>query len=115
MTSAPVNAAWGKTGFENGSLGYPTSAIICGLKDSGCFQNFEKGSIMWSPASGAHPLTIGPIQTAWAKQGYENGALGYPTSTQNCILNNTNCNQTFQGGTITWTPTGGATTALSRQ
>ncbi|MET1156389.1 GH25 family lysozyme [Arthrobacter sp.] len=110
MTSASVNSAWAKTGFENGNLGYPTSAVICGLKNSGCFQNFEKGSILWSPASGANPLMIGPIQAAWAKQGYENGPLGYPTSTQNCILNNTNCTQTFQGGTITWTPTGGATT-----
>jgi uncharacterized protein with LGFP repeats/GH25 family lysozyme M1 (1,4-beta-N-acetylmuramidase) len=114
MTSAPVNSAWGKTGFENGSLGYPTSAVICGLKDSGCFQNFEKGSIMWTPASGANPMNTGPIQAAWARQRYENGPLGYPTSAQNCTLNNTNCTQTFQGGTITWTPTRGTTTTLNK-
>jgi len=110
MTSAPVNATWGKTGFENGSLGYPTSALICGLKDAGCFQNFEKGSIMFSPTTGAQPVPTGPIQNAWAQQRFENGSLGYPTSPQTCTLNNTNCTQTFQGGTITWTPTNGTTT-----
>lgn len=110
MTSAPVNAAWAKTGFENGSLGYPTSAVICGLKDAGCFENFEKGTIMFSPTTGAQPMTSGPIQTAWAQQRYENGPLGYPTNAQNCTLNNSYCTQTFQGGTITWTPTNGTTT-----
>lgn len=112
LTSAPVNSAWAKTGFENGTLGYPTTGLICGLRNGGCFQNFEKGSIIWSPTTGAQPMLTGPIQAAWAQQRYENGPLGYPTSAQNCTLNNTNCTQIFQGGTITWTPAGGAITIL---
>jgi GH25 family lysozyme M1 (1,4-beta-N-acetylmuramidase) len=103
ITFQPVLAAWGKSGYENGSLGYPTSWIVCGLKNGGCFQNFEKGSIMWSQATGAQPMTIGPIQAAWGSQGFENGALGYPTGTQSCTADRSSCTQTFQGGRLTWT------------
>ena len=108
ITSAPVRTAWAKTGYETGSLGYPTNKITCGLKYGGCFQNFEKGSIMWSPLSGAAPMHLGPIHTAWGQQGFENGPLGYPTSAQNCTTTNTTCTQTFTGGKITWTPSRGA-------
>lgn len=107
ITFQPVLAAWGKSGYENGSLGYPTSWIVCGLKNGGCFQNFEKGSIMWSAASGAQPMTLGPIQAAWGSQGFENGALGYPTGTQTCNADRSSCTQTFQGGRLSWTPAGG--------
>ena len=93
LTSAPIRTVWAKSGFENGSLGYPTNTIVCGLKNSGCFQNFEKGSVMWSPASGAAPMTLGPIQTAWAQQGFENGPLGYPTKAQSCTPDATTCTQ----------------------
>ena len=35
----------------------PTSGQNCGLKDQGCFQNFEQASILTSPATGAPPST----------------------------------------------------------
>jgi uncharacterized protein with LGFP repeats/GH25 family lysozyme M1 (1,4-beta-N-acetylmuramidase) len=108
MISGPVRTAWAKTGFESGQLGYPTSGLICGLRNGGCFQNFEQGSIMWSTASGAHPILVGPIQKAWATQGFENGALAYPTTSQTCTTDGQSCVQTFQGGTINWTSSGGA-------
>ncbi|MCU1512390.1 MAG: lysozyme [Arthrobacter sp.] len=107
LTSQPVRTAWGKSGYENGSLGYPTGRIVCGLKNGGCFQNFEKGSIMWSPATGAHPMTLGPIQAAWSQQGFENGPRGYPTGTQTCSPDRSSCTQTFQGGKLNWTAAAG--------
>jgi uncharacterized protein with LGFP repeats/GH25 family lysozyme M1 (1,4-beta-N-acetylmuramidase) len=103
----PIRDVWVNSGFENGSLGYPTSARICGLRDGGCFQNFEKGTVMWSPQTGAQPLLSGPIQQAWARQGFENGALGYPTTPQSCSSNGQSCSQAFQGGRVEWTSTGG--------
>ncbi|WP_354214404.1 MULTISPECIES: GH25 family lysozyme [unclassified Arthrobacter] len=108
LTSAPIQARWAQSGFESGSLGYPSSSSICGLRNAGCFQNFEKGTIMWSAASGAHTMVPGPIQQAWAGQGFENGALGYPTASQTCSADNQSCTQTFQGGRIDWTSAGGA-------
>ncbi len=108
LTSSAIHARWAQSGFESGSLGYPTSGSVCGLRDAGCFQNFEKGTIMWSTTSGAHPMIAGPIQHAWAGQGFENGALRYPTTPQTCSTDGQTCNQTFQGGTISWTAVGGA-------
>ena len=73
LTSQPVRAAWARSGYENGSLGYPTGRIVCGLRNGGCFQNFEKGTIMWSPATGAQPMVLGPIQAARGSRNFENG------------------------------------------
>lgn len=113
MSSAPIRDKWAATGFEGGTLGYPTSGAICGLRNGGCFQNFERGTIMWSAASGAQVMMPGPIQQSWAGQGFENGALAFPTSGQTCTADKLSCSQTFQGGTITWTSSGGATIRLN--
>ncbi|MDF2048678.1 GH25 family lysozyme, partial [Arthrobacter sp. Cr_A7] len=112
LTSTPIRERWGASGYESGSLGYPTSGTICGLRNDGCFQNFEKGTVMWSSASGAHLIVPGPIQQSWAGQGFEAGALGYPTSSQTCTADRSSCSQTFQGGSITWTTAGGARITL---
>ena len=103
----PVRDAWAAHGYETGSLGYPTSNEVCGLRNGGCFQNFQRGAIMWSPASGAH-LSVGAIRQAWAARGYEGGSLAYPTSDEVCGLRNGGCFQNYQGGAILWSPASGA-------
>lgn len=113
MTSTPIRERWAATGFESGTLGYPASFALCGLRNGGCFQNFEKGSIMWSPASGAHLMVPGPIQQSWAGQGFEAGSLAYPISSQTCTADRTSCSQNFQGGSISWTASGGAKIRLT--
>uniref|UniRef100_UPI00047AF001 hypothetical protein n=1 Tax=Arthrobacter sp. H41 TaxID=1312978 RepID=UPI00047AF001 len=69
-------------------------------------QSFQNGEILWSPKTNAHPTTTGPIRTTYRNQGAENGTLGYPTKPQTCPTT-TQCTQTFQNGTLTWTPTNG--------
>jgi len=113
MMSTPIRDRWATTGYENGSLGYPTSEAICGLRNGGCFENFEKGTVMWSATSGAQLMLPGPIQQRWASQGFENGQLAYPTGGQTCSSDKTACSQTFQGGSISWTAAGGATIRLN--
>ncbi|MET4135715.1 GH25 family lysozyme, partial [Pseudarthrobacter sp. PvP090] len=81
-------------------MGSATSGITCGLRGGGCFQGFAKGVVMWSPATGAQPSLLGPIRDAWARSGYENGAMGYPTSGVICGLKNSGCFQNYQGGAI---------------
>lgn len=98
-TWAGMRNAWRAQGWENGKLGYPTAWEIGGLKDGGAYQRFQGGDIHWSPATGAHP-TWGGIRTAWGKQGYENGRLGYPTSAE--YQRNGVTRQDFQGGFIEW-------------
>ncbi|MFM9429708.1 uncharacterized protein with LGFP repeats [Arthrobacter sp. MP_2.3] len=104
----PVRDAWARTGFENGPLGYPTSALICGIRDQGCFQAYENGEILYSAASGAQPSTAGAIRTAYRKAGAENSALGYPTSGEVCGLRNSGCYQSYQRGEILWSQATGA-------
>lgn len=101
-----IGALWAAQGFENGSLGYPTGPETCGLTGGGCYQNFQNGQIHWSPATGAHS-THGAIGQAWAKQGFEIGRLGFPTSEETTVQGVTT--QSYQGGSISWSPTAGAT------
>jgi uncharacterized protein with LGFP repeats len=89
------------------ALGSPTSAVACGLRAGGCYRSFQGGSVHWTPRTGA-VATVGAIRAAWGALGYENGNLGYPTSRQLCGLTGGGCYQTFQGGTIHWSPTTGA-------
>jgi hypothetical protein len=93
-------------------LGYPTSALECGLPNAGCYQNFENGKVYWSASSDAHAVWYGMLST-WAQSGYERGPLGYPLSEEQCDPTSATCTQTFQGGIITWSATGGSRPTLS--
>nr|WP_246316354.1 hypothetical protein [Kineococcus aurantiacus] len=98
-----ILAAWGTTGWENGVLGYPTTTEA--PLPGGAFNHFQGGSVYWSPATGAH-LVRGAIRDAWARQGWETGRLGYPTSDEYDVPGGRRSD--FQGGSITWTPAAGA-------
>ncbi|MCZ2829773.1 S8 family serine peptidase [Modestobacter sp. VKM Ac-2986] len=89
---------WGASGWERGPLGYPTAAQVCGLRAGGCFQQFQGGSVYWSPATGAHPVQ-GDLRTRWGQLGWENGQLGYPVAGV-VVLSNGDTSQRFQGGTL---------------
>ena len=102
-----IRSTWSTVGFENGQLGYPTSDEIGGLKDGGVYQMYQGGAIVWSPATGSH-LSMGGIRTTWAKNGFENGQLGYPTSNEIGGLRNGGVYQTYQGGVIYWSPASGS-------
>ena len=97
---------WGQLGWENG-FGFPTSDENCGLRDGGCFQTFGKGSIYWSPRTGAQEVR-GAIADKWGSLGWETGLLGYPTSGEFCGLRAGGCGQRFQNGSIYWSPNTGA-------
>ncbi|MFC2641114.1 MAG: glucosaminidase domain-containing protein, partial [Propionibacterium acidifaciens] len=102
-----IRDEWGRTGWEAGPLGYPTSGEVCGLRNGGCHQDFQNGQVHWSPGSGAH-ATRGAIRDEWRATGWENGPLGYPTTGEVCGLRNGGCYQTYQGGSVHWTSATGA-------
>jgi L,D-peptidoglycan transpeptidase YkuD (ErfK/YbiS/YcfS/YnhG family) len=104
-THGGIRVEYTGTGLANGALGYPTSEEVCGLRGGGCYQMYQGGAILWSPATGAH-TTHGAIRAVWAGTGFENGALGYPVTDELC--SGSNCIQKYQGATITWLngPTG---------
>ncbi|HYO36786.1 MAG TPA: hypothetical protein VER97_11970 [Geodermatophilus sp.] len=105
--SGPLRDGWFRTGSENGALGYPAGAAVCGLRDGGCLQRFGRGALYWSPATGARAVT-GAAGDAWARQGWEGGPLGYPVTDTTCGLARGGCYQHFQGGTVMASPASGS-------
>jgi uncharacterized protein with LGFP repeats len=106
-----VQAVWARTGWEAGSLGYPVTGPVCGMRDGGCGQGFQRGSIYWSPATGVHAVE-GGIRAAWAAHGWETGPLGYPTRDAYPVTGGVRTE--FQGGTITRDSRTGAVTVSVR-
>lgn len=51
VTSGAISKAWGKQGYQNGRLGYPTSDEY--KKGSVTQQNYQGGTIAWSPGKNA--------------------------------------------------------------
>jgi uncharacterized protein with LGFP repeats len=99
--------AYTAAGGAAGTLGLPTSAVILEptVNGGGSGQVFQGGSIYVSPAGGF--VVSGAIRTFYWAQGGEAAALGWPTGPQTAIAGG-GLTQTFHGGTITWTPAGGA-------
>jgi endonuclease/exonuclease/phosphatase family metal-dependent hydrolase len=91
----PIRSRWAATGYETGYLGYPTGEIQTGT--TGSYQRYEKGFILYSPATGAYS-SMGPIRSVYASTGYEGGRLGYPTS--EVKTTSTGISQDYAGGTI---------------
>ncbi|MCF6507867.1 hypothetical protein E9549_10700 [Blastococcus sp. MG754426] len=102
-----TRAGWSAEGWERGILGYPTTSTFCGLRDGGCGQHFQGGSVYWSSSTGSRTVR-GPVRDRWAGQGWENGDLGYPTTSTFCGLRDGGCGQHFQRGSIYWSPSSGA-------
>lgn len=115
-SGAGTHAVAGKIGqtyaslkWERSFLGYPTGEEFCGLRNGGCGQHFQGGSIYWSPETGAKALR-GLIRGKYKTLGWETSRLGYPTSNEICGLRNGGCVQRFQGGNIYYQPKAGTHT-----
>nr|WP_281177503.1 hypothetical protein [Granulicoccus phenolivorans] len=108
ITKNAMRDKWMSMGAENSRLGYPTTDEICGLKDGGCYQTFQGGYLVWSPATGTH-VSWGGIRQVWANNGVENGRLGYPTTDEIALING-GFKQDYQGGSIYWSPASGGNT-----
>lgn len=106
IVDGAVLETWGKEGWESGHLGYPTSDLACGLRNGGCLQRFAGGVIYRVPSGQAYYVK-GAIFDAWGAEGWEGGHLGYPTSSEQCWIKG-GCFQTFTGGSVYWSPAGGA-------
>ncbi len=104
VSTGAIREKWGATDFERGLLGYPTSDERCGLVGGGCLQNYENGTIYWSPNTGTHYVK-GSILGKWGSTGWEAGLLGYPVGDERCGLVGGGCLSNFEHGTIYWSPT----------
>jgi len=99
VLSGDVLAAWADSGWESGPLGYPVSDQATTPDGKGRYAHFEHGSVYATTATGAHVLPLA-VRDAWARTGWENGPLGYPTSDARPTPDGGTV-QDFQRGTIT--------------
>ncbi|NEK87284.1 S8 family serine peptidase [Blastococcus saxobsidens] len=104
--SLVIRDAWSRAGWEGGVLGYPTTGTSCGLRDGGCFQHFQRGSVYWSPGTGSWLVDVA-TRGVWASTGWENGVLGFPVTDQRCGLPRGGCFVHFQGGSVYTSPESG--------
>jgi uncharacterized protein with LGFP repeats len=103
----PIRDKWGSLGWERGPLGYPITDTAATPDGRGLFQHFQRGSIYWSPATGAHTVG-GAVRDRWAALGWENGSLGYPASDWTTTPNGAAQYVHFQNASVYWSPATGA-------
>ena len=92
-----IGAKYKDMGGAESALGFPTSGE--NAVKGGFFQTFEKGSIYWSPKTGAHYILKSKIMDRWGKAGWEQGEFGWPTSDYSEIAAG-GLSQEFQHGKI---------------
>lgn len=102
-----IRQQYAAVGFENGRLGFPTGDEVCGIKDGGCYQEFQGGVIIWSPTTGAH-ASWGAIGQRYRDLRGVSSSLGLPTGNEVCGIRDGGCYQNYQAGAIVWSPSGGA-------
>ncbi|WP_336791762.1 hypothetical protein [Gordonia malaquae] len=94
---------WKTHGFEGGALGYPT--VERTELDGGLVQAFERGVIYRRHGSDIGFYVHGIIGTRWAREGYEEGPLGWPISNEYSDGNGGR-RQDFEHGSLLWDPSG---------
>jgi hypothetical protein len=75
-----IRDRWQAIGGELSILGYPTTNESATPDGAGRYNHFQRGSIYWTPATGAHEV-YGAVRARWAELRWERGLLGYPVST----------------------------------
>ena len=93
-----IRARWQRLGWERSALGYPTSGERGTPDRVGRFNDFQRGSIYWTPRTGAHEVR-GSIRSRWAALGWERG-LGYPVSDEYAVSGGRRSD--FERGSIVW-------------
>lgn len=107
MTSGPIDAKFRALGGCRSVVGGPVSAEAAASDGVGKYNEFEKGVIYWTAATGAHEVH-GAILTKWKDLGREGSSLGYPTSDEYVVAGGRRSD--FQHGSLTWTESSGDVT-----
>lgn len=99
-----ILAKYNGLGGPQGWLGFPKTGEITTPDGIGRYVHFEKGSIYWTPSTGAYAIP-GDMFQAWGENGWENGDLKYPVAEAQQFGGG--YVQKFQGGYLTRNPDGG--------
>ena len=90
---------WKALGRETSVVGYPITDERTPPDGIGRYGVFERGSIYWSPTTGAHEV-LGRIRDKWKDMGWEAGLLGYPISGEYAVTGGRRSD--FQHGSLVW-------------
>lgn len=111
IPAGPLGNAFDARGFEWNELGYPIWEANTKLRDGGQCQAFQgKGGpvvLYTAPVikSVKGALSHGVIGDRWAKEGWENGHLGYPLADEEPTSDGGR-EQRFENGRLLWHPSG---------
>ena len=98
---------WDLGGPDGSALGYPVTDELGTPDGRGRFNHFERGSVYWTPTTGAREIR-GGIRDTWSQLGWERSALGYPTTNELGTPDGRGRFNHFERGSVYWTPTTGA-------
>lgn len=102
-----IYGTWSRLGWEAGPLGLPTTSERATADGRGRYNDFEVGSIYWTPGTGAHEVR-GSIRTKWIGLGAERSVLRFPTTNELGTPDRVGRFNHFERGSIYWTPRTGA-------
>ncbi|EPD69877.1 hypothetical protein HMPREF1219_00822 [Corynebacterium pyruviciproducens ATCC BAA-1742] len=97
---------WGRTGYEQGPLGYPTSDEHGTRVPMGRKQYFEHGALLWKLNQGV--AVYGEIFKKYEQMGAENSWLGFPVADEVGLPDGVGRMSRFENGWIYWHPATGA-------
>lgn len=101
----PIHAAYGTPGWRS-RLGWPIAderASSAERHAGACIQRFQRGAVVWSQATGAHPVH-GPMFARYLALGGESGLLGLPVQAPQRMQHG--AFQDFQHGRLVHTAAG---------
>lgn len=79
-TRGAIGARYQSDGGESkASYGKPLDNETCGYILNSCFQNFERGTLVWSSSTGTH-LLVGAIRDKWLAAGGMKSSYGIPST-----------------------------------
>lgn len=102
-----IDSTWGVLGWEMGAQGYPRTDEQPTVDRIGRYNDFQNGSIYWTPTTGAQSIQ-GAIRDKWAQNQWETGFLGYPLTNEQPSADGVGRYNDMQGGAIYWSPATGA-------
>jgi uncharacterized protein with LGFP repeats len=102
-----IRQRWAALGWERSVVGYPITDETRTIDGVGRYNNFQNGSIYWTPATGAWEIQ-GLIRQHWAALGGVGSVVGYPTSNETRLPDGIGRYNNFQNGNIYWSPANGA-------
>jgi hypothetical protein len=107
MTVGKIDEKYRALGGCGSVLGAPTTPEQGTPDGIGRYSVFERGSIYWTPSTGAFEVH-GVIRDKWAALGWEVGLLGYPITDETRTADGVGRFNVFQGGSVYWSPSSNA-------